>query len=702
MIKFLQRVNFYCGWLPVGALFGLMAFAAHIEVKDLDLWLHLAVGRFITLQKTIPQIDFLSFTVAGQPWLNHEWLFQVIVANINDKFGTDGLLTMQAVIVVITLSVLLAIGYRRQNQILISILLLFVGLVFQTRFTLRPDIFSLFFFVMFVYILFTRLSQWWSVYALIVIQLLWVNMHGFFFLGPVCVLISLLAQMLRCFVLLPANWNKSGRLTDMEFKRLLFIFISVCVTCLCNPSFVKGALYPLTMVFHLGGEQKIFFSFIQELQAPLSMATWLSLDGFVYYKLLILLSLVSFVINRRNVDIGVLLFWVFFLLFSLKAARNVTFFAFAAYVSIIFNCRNIIWSDVVPITFRRKQFQYITGIFINILIVLWIFSYTTTISSQGYFDFDKYLFKSEFGGISQHNFPSKAVDFLVDNGIHGNIFNDFNSGAYLIGRTSPNIKVFIDGRTELYGVSFFNKYRSVWQGNDVDAFNVFVKQYDIGIVFLNSIKQNVPHKIARYLLEDKEWQLVYLNFDAIIFVKDNDKYKDVIKEYVVKSKNWVVKEEDFIRIGSQIVDPYRNLGRALNLSALKWDELAVQEAMMAIELNPRSAKAYGIIGEIYLKDGRVQDAFQYFRTSVLFNPRDKKIRLGLAKTYMHLEEYAQAINQYQVIVRLWPRDIKGMYLLAKAYDMAGNGIKAKEMYLKILNLDPNYIRRQNNLENGQG
>ena len=40
-------------------------------------------------------------------------------------------------------------------------------------------------------------------------------------------------------------------------------------------------------------------------------------------------------------------------------------------------------------------------------------------------------------------------DFLVANKVKGNFFNDFNSGAYLVGRCSPNIKVFIDGRTEV-------------------------------------------------------------------------------------------------------------------------------------------------------------------------------------------------------------------------------------------------------------
>ena len=73
----------------------------------------------------------------------------------------------------------------------------------------------------------------------------------------------------------------------------------------------------------------------------------------------------------------------------------------------------------------------------------------------------------EFGGITQRNYPNKAADFLVENKVKGNFFNDFNSGAYLIGRCFPDIKVFMDGRTEVYGPRFFQYYDKAWKQGDV-------------------------------------------------------------------------------------------------------------------------------------------------------------------------------------------------------------------------------------------
>ena len=47
--KIWAKISYFIGLLPVGALFGLLVYVANVEIKDFDLWLHLAVGKFITL-----------------------------------------------------------------------------------------------------------------------------------------------------------------------------------------------------------------------------------------------------------------------------------------------------------------------------------------------------------------------------------------------------------------------------------------------------------------------------------------------------------------------------------------------------------------------------------------------------------------------------------------------------------------------------
>src|SRR5205823_9243873 len=54
---------------------------------------------------------------------------------------------------------------------------------------------------------------------------------------------------------------------------------------------------------------------------------------------------------------------------------------------------------------------------------------------------------------AQH-FPAAAVSFMARERPPGPIFNDYNWGGYLIWKLYPQYRVFIDGRTDVYGDSF--------------------------------------------------------------------------------------------------------------------------------------------------------------------------------------------------------------------------------------------------------
>ena len=45
---FWKKANNIFGLMAIGLLFGLVVFAANVEIKDLDLWLHLKTGEVIT------------------------------------------------------------------------------------------------------------------------------------------------------------------------------------------------------------------------------------------------------------------------------------------------------------------------------------------------------------------------------------------------------------------------------------------------------------------------------------------------------------------------------------------------------------------------------------------------------------------------------------------------------------------------------
>jgi len=286
---FYKKLSGFSGYLAIAFLFGLVFFMTNIEIKDMDLWLHLAVGKYIVQNLSIPHSDFFSSTIVNTPWINHEWLFQVM--------GFEGLINLRSSVICLSFVFLLFLGYYKERLFFPVFILLLVLLVYQLRMTLRPDIFSILFLTTYVIILGTYLDRRWSLGILIVVQILWTNTHGFFIIGPGLALLGFISEWLKRHVRLPYQWSEVNRLSDLEYSRIKRILLFVSLACLVNPYFVKGALYPLGVIFSLGGDSKIFFKEIQELQRTLSWETILSLKFYVQYKLLILISFLSFLFN---------------------------------------------------------------------------------------------------------------------------------------------------------------------------------------------------------------------------------------------------------------------------------------------------------------------------------------------------------------------------------------------------------------------
>ena len=70
--EFWGKLNYYFGMFALAAIVAVGAHWATVEIKDLDLWLHIATGRFIVQNGFVPLVDVLSNSIAGQVWSNHE------------------------------------------------------------------------------------------------------------------------------------------------------------------------------------------------------------------------------------------------------------------------------------------------------------------------------------------------------------------------------------------------------------------------------------------------------------------------------------------------------------------------------------------------------------------------------------------------------------------------------------------------------
>lgn len=687
---FYRRLSLIFGFFVLGAIFAMQTFVANIEIKDLDLWLHIGMGRYIVQNGFyVPSVDMLSCTIAGNPWVNHEWLFQVLLYWIHLFSGPGGLIFMQVILTSITALILFVLTYNKDKQFLCLLSFLFVALIYQMRFTIRPDLFSLFFFVIYILILAFFLEKKWSSAVLFFVQVLWSNMHGFFFFGPLFVMIALVAEWLKRHARLPWEWNEVGRLSNEEYRRLKWLLGFTVLACLINPLTFKGAWYPIGVFFQISGDSSIFFDHIMELKRPIQMATIWSFGEYPYYKVLIILSFVSFIFNRWKMDISTFLFWLVFLLFSLAAIRNMVYFAFAAHLVFMANVSSLSLNDVVPIKITDKKFIYTFSLVLKIFLLFWVMQYIISASGHGYFDFDKYERKSEFGGISQRNFPNKAVDFLVDNNIKGNMFNEFNSGAYVVGRCYPDIKVYIDGRTEVYGPDFFKHYLTIVHDENIDTLKKDIEKYDISIVLINTVRDEGPEEVLKFLYTNEEWKLVYLGHDGIIFLKDVPRHQDVIAKHGIDLNDWKVKPLNEYRLGSRKVVPYYHVNRAYSLEAMGFPDAAVTEAKAALYVYPGYPEAFALIGQVHAERKEILQAFHNFRLALTYNSSNREIRGNLAKMYELMGMYDEAIHQYELLMERFPDHPEAYFLAARSYVKSGDVRSARRYALAGFDLNKN-------------
>lgn len=656
--NFFKQLSQIAGLMAIAVVFGLTAFASNLEIKDLDLWLHIKTGEYICQHHTVPSHDVLSCSIAGKPWVNHEWLFQVIVYNIQHCFGFDGLITMQSIIVCLSFLVLLLIAYRRDRQWLAVFCLLLVMLVYQSRFTIRPDIFSLLFFALDMAILTHYVNRSWSLWVMAAIQLLWVNMHGFSLFGPILVLVVIMAELIKRHLPLPYEWNSVGRVTEDEFKKLLKILGVLVLASLVNPLGIEGALYPIKVLFQSSGESQVFFKHIYELQRPFLGGVFANTSENVHYKILIIISTLTFFLNRRRIDVRLFLIWLIFLLFSLAAIRNLVFFSFAAYLVIMINSLSIVADEILPIQFSAQRYKDLTSVMMKGVLICWMLNYGSQTAVRGYFDFDTYERKSEYGGVSKRTFAYKAVDFLVDEGIKGNFFNDFNSGAYLIGRTSPNIKVFIDGRTEVYGAKFFERYQKIWKHGDKKVFAQVEREFKLTGAFLNGANQEIPSKAISMFYHLKDWHLVYFDHDGMIFLKDTPENQKVILKHTIDLTRWQPPLMDLKRLGAKRMFPFPYIDRAKMLLALKLDGPAMKELNALAKLSPDVSELYQLRGDIYGHQKKYRLAFENFRIATVLAPSERRNHIRLAWAYEQLGDKKNAIKQYERLLADKPDDAK--------------------------------------------
>ncbi len=459
-----------------------------------DLGRHLKNGQ-IFLQTLNPiTTNYYSYTHPDFPATNHHWLSGLFFQLIYQASGFTGLHLTFIALSLLTLAIFLKITAGKTNLLIVTLTTLLAIPLIAHRREIRPEVFSYLLGGIYFYLISGYLKQKQKKYllALPLLQILWVNLHIYFFVGLGLIALSLLFS----FATFP-----------------LLILLAALFGCLLNPFGLSGALTPLTIFndygYRLVENQPVWF--IEKL---------IYNPNFTIFKLVFFTTIVSYFllfITKKRIDLFYLAIFVFTGLAAFLAIRNFTFFGLFIIPILSQNLTGFL-PNRVKINLNKLDWLA--------LVIILLFLPVVALNSV-----QKSFFGESKLGLGVYQNDNEPIVFFKENDLKGPIFNNYDIGGYLIFQLFPQEKVFVDNRPEAYPVSFFeNLYIPIQQ--DEYKWQKAVNEYQFNTIIF-SYHDATPWGQAFLIsrIKDQQWRPVFINDRVIIFVKNNQQNKSVIEKH---------------------------------------------------------------------------------------------------------------------------------------------------------------------------
>jgi hypothetical protein len=183
-----------------------------VPIPAVDLAYQVRAGEEILRTGAIPAVDTYTFTVAGTPWADQQWLAQVLLALGLRAGGWELLVVLRAALVSLSIGLLAATAMARSARArTASILGLLAFALAAPALALRPQLFAIAIFAALLLLVARRHRNPRVVWLAPLLVVAWANIHGSFVLAPILLGYAWLDDLVRgrparaSFVLLVAG-----------------------------------------------------------------------------------------------------------------------------------------------------------------------------------------------------------------------------------------------------------------------------------------------------------------------------------------------------------------------------------------------------------------------------------------------------------------------------------------------------------------
>lgn len=520
-----ENIYFDYGLLILLFIFVFLFSFSKINGED-DIFWHMSTGKYILETKTVPSQDVFGFVTQGQKWIPFEWGWDVLAYSIYSATGFPGLYIFNAIIIALIFWLIYLLMRKFNIPISLSIiymLLLILGV--RYRLEIKPHMFSYLFLVLTLYLIINYKyfgKNFKILFFIPPIFMIWANMHMGILAGVLLLGIFLVSE----FIVFKKEKKTEG------LKYSFIILVASIILMMVNPNHI------MTYIYSFQHTQMKMLDEIFEWMSPFNSNFLGKLYNIIYIGFLagILFVYVDF---KKKKDWFPVLVYILFAIYSLRAIRFTVDFIFIASIFLFISVYHLIKKEN---TLNMIKNGVYVKLFLLLIIALFIF---WTPNDKLY---QALGFQKAFGiGIYEETFPVNMFNFMKENKIAEigeRPYNTLDFGGYFLWNF-PGRKNFIDSRN--LNDSIWNSAKIIYKKQL--GFENIIKEYnfDYFAIFQTAVLQAAQTRnesaipkileasIISYLSSrPDEWKLIYWDDKSFLFVKNEEKFKELISKYEYK------------------------------------------------------------------------------------------------------------------------------------------------------------------------
>ena len=487
-------------------------------------------GEWMVQNGEVPTTDPFSFTLQGTDWISVKWLFELIAYGFASIIGPESISILQGIVNVLLVyffiktirdfsQLVYGLKPEKFHPLIVLGSLLFLFSV-DYRLVGRPEMFSYLFATIYLSIFVQYKNKPGKfIYWLIPLQIIWVNVHEGFAVGIFMLLAFIIGSLLD--YLFTKIGNKKNLIQILIVSLLAILAVAI------NP---RG--------FYMFYHPYFLFSVVETNHYTNELNSLFYRPGFFFSFKEPYIAIISFIITLG----GIIWFFIqskFQVLTKISSGYVAIIFAFlylgmTGYRMVIFPILVLFpFVVVLGIGLIKSWGESKTSQISSSIIYALPFLFYISIGSNYYYE--AFQNKDRYGlNIYSESNPAGASRFAKEHNLATErCFSDYLTSSYFLWDLRPGFESFIDLRDlDIFPKAFFDQFIRIT--HFTNYFEDSDTQYNYEYVMLYTWQFPNLH---RYLYHNDNWQQVYADNIAAVYVKNNEQHNDLIRNFTPDSTN---------------------------------------------------------------------------------------------------------------------------------------------------------------------